>query len=51
MKTKYINVSKCDEGEVVEAGHADKKEKYTTTDELKKSVSSETFKTSTPLRR
>ena len=50
MKIKYIDESKFEKREIVEAGHADKKEKYTTNDELEKEVSSKTFKNSTPLR-
>ena len=42
-KIKYIDVSKCHKGEVAEVGHANKKEKHTITNKLRKGFSSETF--------
>ena len=42
-KIKYIDVSKCDERNVVEVSHSYNKERYITIDELRKGVSRETF--------
>ena len=38
-----MDVSKWDKGELAEVDHANKKEKHTITNELRKGVSSETF--------
>ena len=42
-KIKYINASKCDERNVIEVSHANKKEQYITIDKLRKGDSRETF--------
>ena len=42
-KANHIHLCKCEEGKVVEVGYGNKKEKYTTIDELTKGVSSESF--------